>query len=188
MRVSKTVEQRKKRILLSICAIVVLAAGLGVLIVHKNKEDIYKPQQNIFFLEYENENEKEDTIIFRYDQIKDEVVELGKVKGYFQDCVINEEETVITGICSKNLSGAGYDVVRYDIAAGTTEYLNMDEIVNELTTGNAKEFIVALVYDEGNKVLITYDDENEDKWWLFYDFVTGEYDKIFQEESKISDF
>lgn len=178
----------KKWVLLTIGVMAVLIVGFGVLAVHINKGNVYEPQQNIFFLEYENEYEKEDTIIFKYDQIKDEVVELGKVKGYFHDCVINEEESVITGIFSKNMTGTGYDVVRYDIAAGTTEYLNIEEIVNELTTGNAKEFIVALVYDEGNKVLITYDDENEDKWWLFYDLITGEYDKILQEESRISDF
>lgn len=178
----------KKWVLLTIGVMAVLIAVFGAIAVHINKGNVYEPQQYIFFLEYENEYEKEDTIIYKYDQIEDEVVELGVVKGYYRDCVINEEETIITGIISKNMTGKGYDVVKYDIAAGTTEYLNIEEIVNELTMGNAKGFNVVLVYDEGNKGLTIYEDENEDIWWLLYDFITGEYDKILQEESNISDF
>ncbi|MDE7224938.1 MAG: hypothetical protein K2O34_14320 [Acetatifactor sp.] len=86
-----------KKVKRLLCVYICVAAGivvLGVLIVGKK----FGPQENIFFLEYESEYENEDTLIFRYNSENDIVDEVGKVQGRLFDCVVNSDETYITGL------------------------------------------------------------------------------------------
>lgn len=176
----------KKWVLLTIGVMAVLIAVFGAIAVHINKGNDYEPQQNVYFLEYENDKEG-DTVIFKYDHIKDEVTEIGRIRGYFRNCVINEEETTITGIFSEKILNSECDLVRYDIATRAVEPQNVTEKISELAKGN-EEWFNALVYDEGNKILISYDDENGSKRWLFYDPITEEYEDMIQEESVAVEF
>lgn len=166
-----------------VCAIVVsaaiLAAALTVMMIHKNKVNDYdcEVQQDIYFWEFEH-GDGENTVFFRYDRMKDEVVEIGRVNGYFHNCVIDEEETVITGVFSKTDSDS--DIARYDLTTGAVTPLNITEKINELTMDNTKWW-KALVYDEGNKVMFPYYDENGEKW-LFYDLAAGQYNIVDGEE------
>lgn len=183
----------KKRI---VCAIVVLAAALTValtvLLMHKNKMDDYDSEalQNVYFWEFEHgHGYEEETVFYRYDQMRDEVVEIGRANGYFRNCVINEEETIITGVFSEGdsddtieieLTTGMNDIARYDLTTGMVTHLNITEKINELTGDNAKWW-KALLYDEGNKIMFPYYDEDGEKW-LFYDLATGQYNIIDGEE------
>ena len=71
---------KKKKVLVTvITAVVVVILGILSWIIYLNS---YRPSQNIYFLEYENEREKNDTFIFKYDADKREVKEIGRVSGY----------------------------------------------------------------------------------------------------------
>lgn len=166
----------RKRI---ICAIVVLGAALTVWMIYINKAAVPDSEawQNIYFWEYENTH-GDDTVFFKYDRTTDEVVEIGRVDGYFHNCVINEEETVITGIFSKEDSDN--DIARYDLSTGRVEPLNMTDKINGLTMDNTKWW-KALLYDEGNKIMFPYYEETGEKW-LFYDLSTEQYHIIDGEE------
>ena len=50
------------------------------------------------------------------------------------------------------------------------------------------EWHISLLYNGGNKFLVSYDDENEHEMWLFYDLDTGQYDVIEGEEYGTNQF
>lgn len=83
-----TDQKEKHRKWLYIITAIVIIAG-GGLIVRLIMAQTCKQQQNIFFTEYDLDV---DTTIYEYDHIKNEVSELGKVKGCFYNCMVDSEE------------------------------------------------------------------------------------------------
>lgn len=173
MKVSKKV---KRKFWVYICVI----AGIIVLVVLVVC-GYHKPQENIFFLEYESEYEKEDTIIYQYNSKNKTVVEVGRVQGELQDCVINSEETYITGL----VFAEKVEIVRYDLVTGTVETLDAARKIDTLTGNTAAWYGGSLIYDGGNKIFISFEDENGDEKWLLYDLVTDQYDIVKGENGTI---
>lgn len=163
MQVSK---KGKRQLLVYICVTAGIIVSV-VLIICK----IYESQENIFFLEYENEYVKDDTIIYQYNSRNNTVVEIGRVQGKLQNCVINSDETYITGvICDED-----FEIVRYDLVTGTVETLDAARKINTLTDNHAG-YSNSLIYNEGNKIFVSFKDKNEDRKWLLYDLTTDQYD------------
>lgn len=157
---------RKAKRKLGVC--ICVAAGLivsGVLLIHI----FFGPQENIFFLEYENEYEKEDTIIYQYNSKSKTVVEIGRVQGQLQDCVINSDETYITGV----IYDGDFEIVRYDLATGTVEMLDAARKIDILTDNR---WYNTWIYNEGNKIFVNYKDGNDRTKWLLYDLAADQYD------------
>ena len=138
---------------------------------------IYESQENIFFTEYENEYEKDDTIIYRYNSKSNSVVEIGRVQGKLENCVINSDETYITGVIYDEV----FEIVRYDLVAGTFEMLDAAEKIAALTD-NHVGCSNSLIYDGGNKIFVTFKDKNGGRKWLLYDLTTDQYDIVTGED------
>ena len=165
----------KLRLWVYICVVVGIIV-LGVLILFR----IYRPQENIFFLQYENEYGKDDTIIYKYNSKSKTVVEIGRVQGRLQDCVINSDETYITGL----IFGEGFEIVRYDLVAGTVE--SLDDAARKIDTLVGKSGGSSpLIYSEGNKIFISLEGKNGDRKWLLYDLTTDQYDIVEAEDGVI---
>ena len=133
----------------------------------------YARQENIFFLEYESEYEKDDTIIYLYNSKNNTVDEIGRVQGKLQNCVINSDETYITGVIYDGV----FEIVRYDLVSGAAETLDAAEKISALTDNHAG-WANTLIYNGGDKIFVHYKDKNEDIKWLFYDLNTGQYDIV----------
>lgn len=161
----------KRRIWVFICVTVGIVVA-GALILFK----IFEPQENIFFTEYESEYEIDDTIIYQYDSKNNTVTELGRVPGEFLNCVINRDETYITGVTD----GGVFEIVRYDLIAGTTETLDAEEKIAALTDNNVG-WDNSLLYDGGNKIFVSFEDESGKGKWLLYDLTTDQYDIVEEE-------
>lgn len=169
----------KMRLWVCICVIAGVI-DLAIMSVYR----YYVRQENIFFLEYENEYEKDDTIIYKYNSINDSVIEIGKMKGKLQDCVINKDETYITGVIYDEVYDEGVEIVRYDLVNGTVETLDVVSKISALT-GNKAGWYCSLIYDGGNKFFISFEDENGDEKWLLYDLTTDQYDIVEGENGTI---
>ena len=160
---------KKKKVLVTvITAVVVVILGILSWIIYLNS---YRPSQNIYFLEYENEREKNDTIIFKYDADKREVKEIGRVSGYLYRCVINKEESCITGFFREGYGQGSLDIVQYDLETGIFESKNVIEKINKMLPDVSWG---VTLYDEGNKILIHYTDEEELERLMSYDIATEE--------------
>ena len=146
------------------------------------KADAYELQQNIFFTEYDLDV---DTTIFKYDSVKNEVAEVGKVKGCFYKCIVDSKETYITGLLydfdEKKTGIACYDLTTREIIP-----YELPDTIDEIAATD--EWHISLLYNGGNKFLVSYDDENEHEMWLFYDLDTGQYDVIEGEEYGTNQF
>lgn len=176
-------KKRNKIIILIAFLVVVLAVVAGVVLWLVRHTHADKSLQNIYFTEYENEKDKNDTIIFKYDPISDKVVKIGKVPGYLMGCVIDKEETCITGfLCESPVNGIN-DIVQYDIRTGTIESKNVAEEIDKLTVDDSWG---AWLYDGGNKMLIDYADEEGDVRLLSYDIMTGGHESIPIDVGEIS--
>lgn len=162
----------KRKLWVYICVTVGIIV-LVVLIVYR----YHIRQKNVFFLEYEGEYEKDYTIIYRYNSRINTVMEIGRVQGKLHDCVINSDETYITGLIYKEVSYDGVKIVRYDLVTGTVETLDAAEKIAALTDNHAG-LVNSLIYNEGNKIFVNYKDENEDRKWLLYDLTTDQYDIV----------
>lgn len=70
-------------------------------------------------MEYENNYTAPDTdkytIIYNYDPITGENVEMGRIQGYFNSCVINKEETYITGLHCETSISTDYQILQFDL-------------------------------------------------------------------------
>lgn len=163
-------EKRKRWVYICVIAGIIVSV---VLILCK----IFESQENIFFTEYEGEYEKDDTIIYRYNSKSNSVVEIGRVQGKLHDCVINSDETYITGLIYKEVSYDGVKIVRYDLATGAVETLDATEKIAALT-GNHASLINSLIYDGGNKIFVDFQDKNGGIKWLLYDLTTDQYDIV----------
>lgn len=162
----------KRKLWVYLCVTAGIIA-LVILVVYR----YYIRQKYIFFLEYESEYEKEDTIIYRYNSRMNTVIEIGRVQGKLENCVINSDETYITGLIYDEVFDEGVEIVRYDLATGTVKTLDAAEKIATLTDNHAG-LINSLIYDGGNKIFVCFEDENENGKWLLYDFVTNRYDII----------
>lgn len=169
----------KRKLWVWIC-VVAAVVDLTTLIVYR----YYIRQENIFFLEYENEYEKDDTIIYRYNSRNNTVVEVGRVKGKLQDCVINSDETYITGVIYDEVYDVGVEIVRYDLDVGTVETLNVASKILALT-GNMAGWYCSLIYDGGNKFFISFEDEKGNEKLLLYDLDTDLYEIVEGENGTI---
>lgn len=169
-------KKTKLKLWVCICVAAVIIV-LGVLLICK----ITEPQENIFFLEYESEYEKEDTIIYRYNATNKTVTEVGKVKGELQDCVINSNETCITGM----VYGEVAEIVRYDLLTGAVETLDAARKIDTLTDNRAGWGNI-LIFDGGNKIFVGFIDEYDVKKWLIYNLKNDQYDIIEREDGVIS--
>ncbi len=169
---------RVKRWMPVMTVLVIIITGCFFIL---HKKEAYELQQNVYFMEWVNG--KDETIFYRYTQENKEVTKVGAIEGEFRHCVINRAETCITCIQCNNDSKKR---IRYNLLTGEIEYENIGEKIEILTEG-AKNWNALLLYDEGNKILISYDDMNEDEKWLFYDFSTGEYD-IVEGKNSVTEF
>lgn len=163
-------KKRKLWVYIAVAAgIIVLAA----LLIYK----VCEPQENIFFLEYESEYEKEDTVIYRYNSGSKTVDELGRVPGRLQDCVINSEETYITGI----IYGEDFEIVRYDLLTGEPERLDAADRIDLLTDAGWSDI---LIYSGGNKIFASFGvNKNGPGKWLLYDVDTDQYEILDKEDA-----
>ncbi|MBP3421537.1 MAG: hypothetical protein J6K37_04635 [Lachnospiraceae bacterium] len=166
--------------------LIIFILGLigGFVFLQKDK----KEEQNFYtyFLEYENEYEKEDSIIYEYNTNNAEVNEIGKVKGYLYNCILNDEAKYIVGLLSEDLMQDGFSVVCFDLASGEVETVVTKEKIGELIENG--DDTSALLYDKGEKILIAYMDENGEKWWLFYDITTEQQKIVAGDESGTEKF
>ena len=154
------------------------AAVIGAIVWLLIDHDAFAMRQNIYFTELEGERDKIDTIIFKYDQENGELIELGKVSGYLEDCVIDKEEKRITGFLRGPYSEGGLiiDIIEYDIETGAITEKNMIQKIHELTMDEASWR--GYLYDGGNKILISYWDNEDDRHLLSYDMETGESENV----------
>ncbi|MDE6675674.1 MAG: hypothetical protein K2K19_12850, partial [Acetatifactor sp.] len=132
-------EKRKRWVYICVTVGIIV---LVVLILCK----IFESQENIFFTEYEREHGKDDTIIYQYSSKNNTVVEIGRVQGELQNCVINSDETYITGVIHDEV----FEIVRYDLVAGTVEMLDAAEQIAALTDNHVGASN-SLIYNGGNK-------------------------------------
>lgn len=173
--------QKKGTIILA-AAIAACATVLAIAtyIFYFHKKDSYKSEQNIYFWEYENNYDTSDTdkntIIYKYDPLTDETVEIGRIQGYFNSCVINREETCITGLLCETSISADYQIFQFDLESGNFEKIEATNKINELVMGSKWEN--SLLYDNGHKIFISYFDEKGDEYWLLYDLVSGDYEEL----------
>ncbi len=146
---------------------VVVMAGCCFIIYSRKA---YELQQNVYFLEWDTK--EDETIFYKYSSKDEGAVEVGKVEGQMNHCVINDEESCITGLCYDQ----GVKRVQYDLITGTV----YSEVIGEkidLLTGDVTWYAL-LMYDGGNKIVISYEEANGDEKWLFYDFTSEEYNMI----------
>lgn len=175
---------RLKKVRSVIAAILIaLAAITGVCFFIFNHKEVYELQQNIYFMEWDNQEDK--TIFYRYIAEDGEVMELGSMEGRFLHSAINKDETIITILRS---NGDSHEIIRYDLAAGTFQTENIGEKIYDLTNHTVWVWRAALLYDGGNKILISYNGALGHEKWLFYDLVTEEYDVVKGREDKAGKF
>ncbi len=171
-------KKSKKAVYVVIAIVIVLVGSMAVRLFIANT---YKMQQNIYFTEYD----MNDTAIWKYDPLREEVSEVGKLSGNFYKCVIDRDEAYITGLI--------YDkdeqvtkLVRYELATGRVEFQELEAYIKDATGMVAGEKI--LIYDGGNKFLVSYYDIKQDQMWLFYDFITGQYDIVKGDTHEVDQF
>lgn len=153
-----------------IIAVIVLAVILVICYLIFGKNGLFKLQQNIYFMEWDNQ--KDETIFYRYNAENDVVDELGRISGSMHYCVVNKDETCLIGL---SLKTEGQKRIRFELVTGTFQTEDIGEKIDALTGGG--KWRTLLLYDEGNKILISYEEGRNDQW-LFYDFVTDEYSII----------
>lgn len=123
---------KKTKRILWVCIFVLAGIiDLTVLIVNL----YYARQENIFFTEYDGTYDKECTTIYQYNSRINATVEIGKVQGNLYDCVINDEETFITGISKSD--DEGFEILRYDLATKSVETLDAAKEIAALIDNTA---------------------------------------------------
>lgn len=161
---------KKTKRILWVCIFVLAGIiDLTVLIVNL----YYARQENIFFTEYDGTYDKECTTIYQYNSRINATVEIGKVQGNLNDCVINDEETFITGISKSD--DEGFEILRYDLATKSVETLDAAKEIAALIDNTAMASKI-LLYSGGDKVFVSYIDNRDGIKWLFYDLNSGRYD------------
>lgn len=139
-------KKSKKALYVVIAIVIVLVGSMAVRLFMANT---YKMQQNIYFTEYD----MNDTVIWKYDPIDEEVSEVGKLSGEFSQCVIDRDEAYITGFLYESI-GQSAKLVRYELATGMIESQELDDImVNATGIGKGNKI---LLYDGGNKLFVSY--------------------------------
>lgn len=137
-----------------IIVVIVLAVILGIWYLIFGKNGLFKLQQNIYFMEWDNK--EDETSFYRYSPKDDKVVEFGKIEGKLYHCAVNKEETCLTGARD---NGKFLELIRYDLNTGTVQIENIDEKTDSVT-GGWDSWNTLLLYDGGNRILIAYDDKN----------------------------
>ena len=157
--------------------IIGLTGFIWILIDHA----VFKMEQNIYFTEFDGR----DTTIFKYDPVNGELMELVKVPGRLDACVVDKEEKRITGFLYGLLSKGGgrIDIIEYDIKAGMVTEKNIIEKINELTGDPSWG---GTLYDGGSKILVSYTDKEDSERLLSYDMETGKSEGVFIDEKTIS--
>ena len=171
--------KKRRFIFLIIIVGIVFASVLAGLIVYMKQTEDLELQQNVYFTEFNITEEA--TTIFKYDPVKKQSLEIGRVKDYFHSCLINDEESYITGVLAPGLRTDSFEVIQYNLEDGSIEKKEFTEKVKDLTFGPT-DFCRTLVYDDGNKILIGCTDEEGNEGWLFYDFETEQYNLIQDEK------
>lgn len=165
-------------VLLSGCRNLVLLAGSAPL-----AEDVYFQSYSIKDLE---------TTIYKYDARTKTVQEVGRVLGYFHNCIIDSGKTAITGVRSPffppQMSEAESDsqvgVVRFFLESGRSELLRSEE---QLRIGE-KEHIVwnqTFPYGDGNQMCICY--KGQEMCYLLYDLKTAKAKRMDSEIRRVCD-
>ena len=138
---------------------------------------------DIYFLAYDNQTLE--TILYRFDVDLRKTNEVGKVAGYFHNCKIDSEKKYITGVC--NLwPEAKYDdtesefklgIVRYSLEDGTLTLLRSEQ---QMRIGNKQSIFwdSCFPFDNGEKMLMCYADEENNFTYLLYDLETSKAKKI----------
>lgn len=171
-------KKSKKALYVVIAIVTVLVGSMAVRLLIANT---YKMQQNIYFTEYD----MNDTVIWKYDPIDEEVSEVGKLSGEFSQCVIDRDEAYITGFLYESI-GQSAKLVRYELATGMIESQELDDImVNATGIGKGNKI---LLYDGGNKLFVSYYEIKHGPMWLFYDLATGQYDIVKGDMCKVDRF
>lgn len=164
--------KRQRINLLMAVLIVGLTVVSGLIIWIVCNKNAFEIGQNIYFTEYDGNKH---TIIFKYDPISDDVMEIGRVSGYLSECIINKEESKIIGLLREAYMEGSIDIVEYDIDTGIIVSKNAIEKIKELAMGASWK---AMLYDEGNKILINYENGEKIRQLISYDFVTGKYESV----------
>lgn len=187
MKTGKFISRNLFKILVPTAIVVGLAAVAGIVLWNVNSKKVPEVQQNIYFLKhtytfYHGRMQNKDTVILKYDPVSDEVVEIGIVSGYFYNCIMDAEETCITGILRDNATRDRY-IVEFNLKDSTTQYKNIQEEIDDLVSNAVRE---AMLYDDGNKLLVSYIDNAECKWILSYDLTTEKYEEVSLGKDKTS--
>lgn len=151
-----------------IIALAAIIVGIFLFIIKRKTHEL---QQNIYFMEWDSG--EEETIFYKYDYKDDEVVRIGIIEGKFRQCVINGNETCIT---ASRYNGEFQERIQLDLTTGMVQIEDIGDRVNPIIENDV--WNAMLLYDEGNKMLISYKDKEGDEKWMFYDFLTEEYDII----------
>ena len=172
-------EKKGRKWLYAVIVIVIILVGeMAVRLVIANA---YKMQQNIFFTEYD----MDETAVLKYDPLRGEVSEVGRVKGKFCKCVIDGDEAYITGVVYDG-DKQGTQLVQYELATGMIGYRDLEGIVEDATGTNTGKKL--LIYAGGNKLLVSYFDANQDEMCLFCDLATGQNEIIKGDECQVAQF
>ena len=139
--------------------------------------------EDIYFHAYDDQILE--TVIYRYDADNGEVCEVGKVAGYFHNCKIDSEKKYITGVRSpwypeeiySGGSGMAPGILRYSLEDGTSVLLRSEQ---QMSIGNKEEIAwdYSFPFDNGEKMLMCYADEENNFTYLLYDLETSKAKKI----------
>lgn len=139
---------------------------------------------DIYFESYDNMSSQKETIIYKYDVKTDSVDEIGKVMGYFHNCKIDKEKTVIIGVRSSFFARSDisdpdanlqFGLVQYSLENNTSKLLLSETQIRKLNSGRII-WDYSFPYDNGQKVCICF--LNNEYVFVLYDLGTGSMKKI----------
>lgn len=138
---------------------------------------------DIYFLAYDSRTRE--TIIYRYDADMKKTNEVGKVAEYFHNCKIDSEKKYITGVCNlwppekydDTKSEFKSGIVRYSLEDGSLTLLRSEQ---QMCIGNNQSIFwdSCFPFDNGEKMLMCYVDEENNFTYLLYDLATSKAKKI----------
>lgn len=138
---------------------------------------------DIYFLAYDSRTRE--TIIYRYDADMKNTNEVGKAAEYFHNCKIDSEKKYITGVCNlwppekydDTKSEFKSGIVRYSLEDGSLTLLRSEQ---QMCIGNNQSIFwdSCFPFDNGEKMLMCYVDEENNFTYLLYDLATSKAKKI----------
>lgn len=132
--------------------------------------------EDVYFQSYSDKSLE--TTIYKYDIQTKTVQEMGRVSGYFHNCVIDSGKKYITGVrssffpiqISDSESDLQFGVVRFSLENNTLELLRSEE---QLSIGEEESIVwnYSFPYGDGNKICICY--KGQETHYILYDLKTG---------------